>query len=145
MTLELHMRKTGTAILAKQFKSEKNISIMEKYIYSYSCGDNNKYMSSLYDIMYFNKKGSSVKEIIQWLKTGKMGIDHPSMKIYKEKQIEHDEYLVNPFQVIDGIVNCKKCGSKNTLSYSKQDRKADEPLSVYCQCVDCKHKWRENN
>lgn len=40
-----------------------------------------------------------------------------------------------------GIVSCK-CGSKRTLTNSKQTRSGDECMTVFCTCLDCGFKWK---
>ena len=68
-----------------------------------------------------------------------------------ERISEQNEFICNPFEVEEGVFQCKAvdpktgkiCGSRRVFSYSKQDRSCDEGTSVYCQCVACKAKWRE--
>jgi hypothetical protein len=54
---------------------------------------------------------------------------------------EEDDFIENPFQVEEGVLECYKCGSKRTISYTKQTRSADEPASVIATCINCKNKW----
>lgn len=37
---------------------------------------------------------------------------------------------------------CPKCHSRDTLSFVVQARSADEPASVFFQCVTCRHSWK---
>ena len=68
-----------------------------------------------------------------------------------ERISEQNEFICNPFEVEEGVFQCKAidpktgkiCGSRRVFSYAKQDRSCDEGTSVYCQCVACKAKWRE--
>ena len=41
-----------------------------------------------------------------------------------------------------GAINCPKCSSKETMSKERQNRAADEPVSIYCSCLQCNYKWR---
>lgn len=44
--------------------------------------------------------------------------------------------------VEEGIFQCKKCKSRKTEYYSLQTRSADEPMTNYITCLDCKNRWR---
>lgn len=37
---------------------------------------------------------------------------------------------------------CGKCGSTNTIQRPKQIRRADEPETIFCQCISCGYHWR---
>lgn len=146
------VRDKSKNILKLYLKNEKNINIIEKRIYDYLIKNeyndtdfDNIYLQILYQITHSIKNGYKITEVGNMLKEGKILFDHPEFDLYKKKEKEHDEYLANPFKVVDGLVKCTKCKSMNTICYSKQDRKADEALSVYAQCFNCHHKWRENN
>ena len=125
-------------ILSKYITSEKNIKIIGKYI---------KSDEDLYNVCYLKQSGSSLKEILEMLKNDTLNYSHPYFSDMKHKQELYNNYLENPFaeNQIKSIVKCKKCGSDNVMSQSVQDRSADEPASVYSQCISCKFKWRSNN
>tara|TARA_A100001015_G_scaffold221287_1_gene248996 strand:+ start:754 stop:1167 length:414 start_codon:yes stop_codon:yes gene_type:complete len=59
----------------------------------------------------------------------------------KKKVEEHDLFLVKPFEVEEGVLECGKCGSNKTLSYTKQTRSGDESTTVFAVCYDCHNKW----
>lgn len=42
----------------------------------------------------------------------------------------------------EGIFECGKCGSKRTTYYSLQTRSADEPMTNFITCCECKHRWK---
>lgn len=42
----------------------------------------------------------------------------------------------------DGGLKCGKCKSMNTTYYQQQTRSADEPMTNFCRCIDCGHRWR---
>lgn len=44
-------------------------------------------------------------------------------------------------QKSDGFYTCK-CGSKKTSYYQQQTRGADEPMTVFIECLDCHNKWK---
>ena len=87
--------------------------------------------------------GKKLKDILDELKNGNILWKHPSMDIYRKEEEEQDEFIVNPFQVEEGIVECR-CGSKRVYSYSKQTRSGDEGITSFHQCLKCKSKWSLN-
>ena len=42
-----------------------------------------------------------------------------------------------------GII-CKKCGSDNVYSESRQTRSADEAMTVFYTCLNCGNRWKVN-
>lgn len=60
-------------------------------------------------------------------------------------EIEREnEFLENPFVVVEGGIECSKCGSKRVYSFQKQTRSCDEPSTTFNTCVNCKSKWIYN-
>lgn len=45
-------------------------------------------------------------------------------------------------EIADGMFKCPKCRSKKTTYYSIQTRSADEPMTNFITCIECKHRWR---
>lgn len=41
-----------------------------------------------------------------------------------------------------GFFTCRKCGSKNTTYFQMQTRGADEPMTNFVTCLDCKTQWK---
>ena len=41
-----------------------------------------------------------------------------------------------------GAFVCKKCKQNKTTHYSLQTRSADEPMTVFVQCLTCGNRWR---
>ena len=41
-------------------------------------------------------------------------------------------------------VYCKKCGSDNVFSESRQTRSADEATTIFFTCLNCGNKWKMN-
>ena len=55
---------------------------------------------------------------------------------------EYRNQVVESEDIEEGILECKKCGSKKTTFYSLQTRSADEPMTNFITCVDCKNRWK---
>lgn len=41
-------------------------------------------------------------------------------------------------------VYCKKCGSDNVFSESRQTRSGDEATTIFFTCLNCGNKWKMN-
>ena len=44
----------------------------------------------------------------------------------------------------DSIFQCSRCKSKKVYHYQMQTRSADESMTVYCTCTECKKVWKIN-
>ena len=42
----------------------------------------------------------------------------------------------------EGIFQCYKCKSRKTTYYSLQTRSADEPMTNFITCMECKNRWK---
>ena len=54
---------------------------------------------------------------------------------------EQDEFIENPFEVVEGAMECDKCKSKRVFYYQKQSRSCDEGFNTYAACCNCNAKW----
>ena len=48
-------------------------------------------------------------------------------------------------EIEDTIYVCKKCGSRKFSRHEKQTRSADEPMTQFFQCLECKKKMERLN
>ena len=53
----------------------------------------------------------------------------------KNKYEEHIEASTDTF-------TCRKCKSKRCSYYAQQVRSSDEPMTLFCGCLDCGARWR---
>ena len=86
----------------------------------------------------------NLQDILNDIKSNKILWNHDSLSEYIKEEEEQDDFIVNPFQIEEGIVECR-CGSKRVYSYSKQCRSGDEGVTSFHQCLKCKAKWSLNN
>jgi|OpeIllAssembly_1097287.scaffolds.fasta_scaffold61902_2 DNA-directed RNA polymerase subunit M/transcription elongation factor TFIIS len=85
---------------------------------------------------------SSVQQYLQNLK---LGWNHPVFAQHAKNQQEEDDYILTPFEVEEGVVECPRCKSFKVLSMSVQTRSADEPTTTVAECIKCKLKWTQNS
>ena len=83
-----------------------------------------------------------LQDTFQNIKNKKIGWNHSNFEHLDRKQKEYDDFLVNPPQVEEGVIECHKCGSKKTFSFSKQTRRADESATVFVRCSNCGNTFK---
>jgi len=137
----MSFRESGKKALASLITIEKNITIIEKQIFEQSNGVEDVYKNIIYEVLLYIKQGNKLPEIVKELKQSKVYWNHPALADVRIKQEEQDEFIVNPFQVEEGVLKCPKCSQSKTFSYSKQTRSADEPMTTFATCMNCKYKW----
>lgn len=88
-----------------------------------------------------NRKDEYIETI---LKQAKIGWRHRIFDDLIKLQKEYDEYLTNPVEVEEGVLQCRKCKSERVLSQSLQVRSGDEATSTFARCSVCNYKWVQN-
>ncbi len=101
-------------------------------------------LSQVYDDLAHEDPQAIEKYVEDVIKQGKLGWEHASFSSIKQNQQEQDDYILNPFEAEEGVVQCKKCGSSKVYSVSVQTRAADEPMTTVAQCTVCKTTWSYN-
>ena len=71
----------------------------------------------------------------------KIIFDNPLLKSQHDKMELDMEIYRGGVEISVGSMDCKKCGSSETLSVESQTRGADEPMTVKFTCLQCKNKW----
>jgi DNA-directed RNA polymerase subunit M/transcription elongation factor TFIIS len=133
-------RNNGIKALSTILTNQSNISILERNIfeiYKDQVVYNRVILQVVGDIL--NKK--KLNDILKDLKSEMVNWDHSSFHDAKMRIDEQDDFIEHPFQVEEGVLECK-CGSRKVFSYSKQTRSADEPMTTYAECVNCGSKWQ---
>jgi DNA-directed RNA polymerase subunit M/transcription elongation factor TFIIS len=136
-------------VLRSLLDNERTINIFLKHIQAFTDRhDLSHEEKGTYDEVLYQVVGDIIckrplNKILTDLRHDRMLKNHRRYDEINKKIQEHDEFLVNPFEVVEGISQCGKCGGKRAYSYTKQCRSADEPSSVFYQCVNskCKNKW----
>jgi len=135
-------RSKAKIVLGMLLNIKKNIDIIEKVIFDLSIKSDNSYEDILYQVVSdIDKKAYSLKKIYDMVNTNQTGLNHPTFNKSRDLILERNSFIEKPFEVAEGIFECKKCGSKKIFSYSKQTRGCDEGTSVFCECSNCNSKW----
>lgn len=142
-------REIGKNALKCSLNNEKNIAVLEKNIYEIANKkidhDNLKetYFRYIYEILGDINDGKKLTDILNNVKTEKIGWNHESLSKLCDDEFEQDSFIIKPFEVAEGIAVCK-CGSTRVYSFSKQCRSSDEPVTTFNECLQCKSKWSHN-
>ena len=136
------MRKIGKQCLSQCLSKKKNINLFEKIVYNLALNNSNNYFQIMYDVCGDILKKKSLKKIFKELELGKYKFNTEEFNKFRNEQQEQDEFVENPFEVSEGVLECT-CGSNKTISYPLQTRSGDEKTSVYVCCVQCGKKWVE--
>lgn len=135
MDIDECTRDIGKRALATVIKQEKNCNIFEKNIYKKSSNPE-MYRWVVYQVigqLIIDRK--QIKPILKGVKDGKVGWDNHVYDETRERLNEHYDYLVTPFEIVDGVVQCPKCKSHKTWSVQKQTRGCDEPMTTFSKCI----------
>lgn len=97
------------------------------------------------DLIAFADNKQSIDEYVEnVIQKELLGFNHSAFNKFVQKEKEQEEYVINPFQADEGVVQCVKCKSMKVYSVSRQTRAADEPMTTISVCTMCKHKWSQN-
>ena len=108
--------------------------------------------SFVYEIvnMLYQLNYEDVKEFLDqdWIqKVGsqntrrKILFESPLMIKSKLRQDLDMEIFRGELDVAQGMVNCKRCGSENTIAMKSQTRSGDEGMTIKVTCIQCGYKW----
>lgn len=81
-------------------------------------------------------------QVVEQVKKKEIGWNHPNFQTIADDFQEQDDFLEKPPQVEEGVMECKRCGSKRTFSFSKQTRRSDESATVFIRCSNCAYMYR---
>jgi DNA-directed RNA polymerase subunit M/transcription elongation factor TFIIS len=140
----MSMRANGKNSLQKVIKNPKNIDIIENNIHKI-CSDfddyEQKYKEYIYQVIGDTLNKVPLKTILENIKNKNVGWNHSCFQTFKAIMEEQEEFIENPFEVVEGAMECQKCKSKRVFYYQKQSRSCDEGFNTYASCCNCNAKW----
>ena len=140
----MSLRTNGKNSLQKVIKQQKNIEIIENNIYKICSNQDNyeeKYNEYIYQVIGDILNKIPLKIILDNIKNKNVGWNHNCFEKYKTIMEEQEEFIENPFEVVEGAMECQKCKSKRVFYYQKQSRSCDEGFNTYASCCNCNAKW----
>lgn len=137
-------RACGKHMLRNCGFSESEISTIEDGVYKISESSIDRYkniMMEIYDFVF--QSGFDFEKINKIIQDGEVEWKNYMFNEIAESQAEIFNYIENPFEVVEGMFSCPKCGNKKNVSYSKQVRSSDEGMSTFVFCSNrlCRHNW----
>lgn len=137
----------GLDILSNVISKNKNVNIIERKIYEFSIVSSSTdiiryYNDTLIDVYIKLQNKENIIDIFRKLSEQQMNWNDTKFDNCKKKIEEYDLFIEKPFEIEDGVIECNKCGSKQTYSYTKQTRSGDEATTVFSVCAKCNAKWK---
>ena len=146
-------------------ENEKHSSNLEKGIFNYSLKEatnrkvvkkwDNQYFVQIYldrlRSIYINLKNP---EILEQIKTESIQahtvafMTHQEMRpdkwkeLIEEKIIKDKNKFEQHIEASTDTFTCRKCRSKKCTYYLQQVRSADEPMTIFIQCISCGARWK---
>jgi len=133
-------RKIGEKTIGTVLGLPLNVKIIEDAVWKASGGDKDVYNRVLYQTIGDIIRKEKLTNVLSKLKSLKVGWEHSSYDVERAMIDEQDDFIQNPFEVEEGVINCR-CGSKKVFSCSLQSRSCDEGTSIRAQCSVCNAKW----
>lgn len=136
--------KTSDTILQRFIKKPKNRLVAGVLIWTMFPDNNDDRMYVLYEMFCDYMCGIRKNTLFHQLQGGRVMWDHPVItKIVSNDMFQElDDFICKPPDVDEGVIECRKCKGRKTLSYSKQTRRADESATVFVKCVQCHASFR---
>jgi len=85
---------------------------------------------------------ANLNQVMDLVQKKEIGWDHPNLETLRGEFREQDDFFENPPQVEEGVMECKRCKSRRTFSFSKQTRRSDESATVFIRCSNCDYMYR---
>jgi len=133
-------RDIGKAALSSILTIQKNIDILERNIYQ-NTETIDQYQELCMYIVTQIQAGSKLNDLLSMIKKKKFGFNSNYFEDVRASLDEQQNFIENPFEVDEGVLECK-CGSRKTISFSKQIRSGDEGTTVFAKCVTCGKTWK---
>lgn len=66
-----------------------------------------------------------------------------TQKVTEKEIVVHDENSRTIETRGSTKTECPKCGHGDAWAEFRQTRKSDEPPTMFCECKECAHRWRQ--
>ena len=139
----MDFREKGKMLLSSIFSKKKNVSVIERHIFDNCNNDEETYLKLMHEVSTLFLDGEmKLPQILKAIKENNLLWNNNFFETFKQSLIEQDNFIISPFEIDEGVLECNKCNSKKTFSYTKQTRAGDESTTVFAVCANCKAKWK---
>ncbi|PHH85594.1 hypothetical protein CDD83_196 [Cordyceps sp. RAO-2017] len=118
-------------------------------------GENAEYKKKIRSL-FANLKNKSNKELGRRVMTGEIPADRFAVMTdedlksddQRKKDLELEKENMKKAQVpmaeksISDSLECSRCKKKKVSYTQAQTRSADEPMTTFCECMNCGHRWK---
>lgn len=159
-TFRANVRQKLDAIL----QNEKNSSNLEKGIFNYSLKEaeyrkvvkkwDNKFFVQIYidrlrsiisnlkgEVLQHINDGAIKPHVVAFMTHQELSPDRWSEMI-KAKIIRDKNKFETTISASTDTFTCRKCKGNQCTHYCQQLRSADEPMTVFVQCISCGNRWK---
>ena len=70
--------------------------------------------------------------------------DHSAFDPIRYLLQEENKFIDDPPSINEGLMPCRFCKSKKTISFEKQTRSSDEAATLFINCLECNKNFRIN-
>ena len=123
------------------FKKQDNTDRLLTFLRSFS-NDEKEVEYMVYEIVTEYLFTNNIQQVMEQIKKKELFWNHPNFYTIKKDFQEEDDFIQNPPLVEEGVIECTKCHSKRTFSFSKQTRRADESATVFIRCSNCNYMYK---
>ncbi len=127
-------------LLSVLFRKKENADRLYKFLEKHYPKEELPYL--IYEITTEFLFCNDIHQVMERVKKKEIGWSHPNFESISYDFQEQDDFLEKPPQVEEGVMECKKCGSRRTFSFSKQTRRSDESATVFIRCSNCSYMYR---
>lgn len=123
------------------FQKEKNKERLVKFLKKITTSQE-ELEYYLYEIVVEYLYTDNLNQVMEQVKKKEIGWNHPNFFQIQHEIQEEDSFIQNPPIVEEGVMECSKCHSKRTFSFSKQTRRSDESATVFVRCSNCNYTYK---
>lgn len=132
-------------------KSITDYANLYQFMPSWDCAKFKQFYRQTFMRVHFNLNNPKNEELIPKLNTGEVTPDMLAFMTHAELWPEHwigcepgQKIIISQpsMELQESMLQCGKCKSKKIYHYEMQVRSADEPMTVFCTCLDCNKRWK---
>ena len=123
------------------FRKEENARRLVRFLRTIA-KDEEELEYLLYEVVVEYLYTDNLKAVVEQVQKKELGWGHPGFDQIRQGFQEEDDFIQNPPVVEEGVMECTKCHSKRTFSFSKQTRRSDESATVFVRCSNCNHTYK---